>query len=133
MTAATSLAFEYIAPHDEVTRHMWTVKGKNGAVHIWAEPTPAGFQWPEKFYGGVEVHSPKRLYESSWASQPSSTDCWLLNGLCWHDGSSSYFSERIEPMIRNEDLPFRDHVNSFIYSILADWYYSKFEKSEDAA
>lgn len=127
-----NIVFDYIAPKDGVTRHMWTAKGENGAVHVWAEPHTADLGWGEKFYGGIEIHSPKRLYESDWAAEPSHVDCWLLNGPCWHDGSSLYFSEKIEPLLRHANDPFDAPVHAFINAVMADWYQSRFAV-EDAA
>ena len=125
------LEYKYLPPEGEITRHMWTAVGPNGAVHVWAEPTSNGFR-DERYYGGVEVHSPKPIYESVWAQEPSHTDCWLLHGPCWHDGTSLYFSERIEPVIRHDEPPFGEHVHSYINAILNDWYQSKFAEVDAA-
>lgn len=127
-----ALAYAYIAPEGEVKRHMWTLVGPNGAVHIWAEPAPDAMSWGDKYFGGVEIHSPKRLYKSDWAAEPLHAECWLLKCPCWHDGSSLYFSERIEPLIRHEEAPFDGHVHSFINNVLFDWYQSRFRAEEVA-
>lgn len=119
------LVYEYVPPKNDVTRHMWTAVGDNGGVHIWAEPTPEGFRWGEKFYGGIEVHSKTRLYEFGDGS-PDHDTCWLLGCPCWHDGSSLYFSERIEPILRSERAPFNNAVNGYMNAILFDWYQSRF-------
>lgn len=131
---AENVTYAYLPPEGEVKRHMWTLVGPNGAVHIWAEPMPETLSrsWGEKYYGGVEIHSPKPLYESEWAQNPSHAECWLLKCPCWHDGSSLYFSERIAPLLSQEEAPFGDHVHSFINAILFDWYRSKFRAEEVA-
>lgn len=126
----TDLKYEYIPPHDDVTRHMWTAVGEDGGVHIWAEPHTRDLGWGEKFYGGVEVHSKTRLYDFG-DGKPDHDDCWLLGCPFWHDGSSLYFSERIEPMLRNEAEPFGGHITGYMNAILFDWYQSRFGR--DAA
>ncbi len=44
------------------------------------------------WFGGVEIHyakPPDHLHEKI----PSHDHCWLLDGPCWHDGSSTHASE----------------------------------------
>jgi hypothetical protein len=127
------LAYEYIAPEGKVTRHMWTLVGPTGAVHIWAEPNDPNFaaRWNQEYYGGIEIHSPTRLY-SFGDGKPDHDPCWLLNAPCWHDGSSLQFSEQVEPFIRHATLPFGPHVHEFINSILFEWYQSRFKAEEVA-
>jgi hypothetical protein len=117
------IKYSYIAPHDDVTRHIWTAIGDNSGVHVWAEPHS------EKFYGGVEVHSKTRLYDFG-DGKPDNDDCWLLGCPCWHDGSSLYFSERIEPFIRHAEQPFGSHINEYMNAIMYDWYQSRFKAEE---
>lgn len=123
----TELKYAYIPPAGDITRHMWTLVGENGGIHIWAEPTSDAFRG-EQFYGGIETHSKKRVYD--WDAAPSHEDCWLLGCPCWHDGSSLYFSERIEPLIRNMPTPFDAAVHEFMNAILFDWYRSRFEEEQ---
>lgn len=125
-----NLTFNYIpASEENRNTHMWTAVGENGGVHIWAAPQPQleGRYWPEKFFGGVEIHSKVRLYEFG-DGKPSHDNCWLLGCPCHHDGSSLYFSERIEPLIRHEPQPFADHIHEYMNAILFDWYRDRFEK-----
>lgn len=127
------LEYAYLPPEGEVTRHMWTLVGPSGAVHAWAEPTPDDHRnrWGESYYGGIEMHSPKRLYD--WGDgKPSHDECWLLKGPCWHDGSSLQFSEQIEPFIRHAEQPFGSHVHEYIYSLLHDRYQAWFKAEEVA-
>jgi hypothetical protein len=99
----------------------WAVVGPAGGVHIWAMPTPESRSavFPGKFYGGVEVH---------YRTEPGpgyshNKDCWLLGGPCYHDGSSLYFSERIEPMMRGHLTP--EELTQFMNGILREWYRDK--------
>jgi hypothetical protein len=88
---------------------------------------PAIRGWGEVYYGGVEVHSPKPMYDFG-DGKPHHENCWLLKAPCWHDGSSLYFSENIEPMIRGYEGNMPPHITEYINSILHDWYGSKFGK-----
>ena len=117
----SDLVYNYLPPEGEITRHMWTVVGDNGAVHVWAEPSsPVPFRdWPERFYGGIEIHSKTRLYDFG-DGKPSHDECWLLKCPCWHDGSSLQFSEQVEP--------FGPAIHEFVNSILFDRYQSYFAR-----
>lgn len=127
----SELTYAYLPPEGDITRHMWTLVGPKGAVHAWAEPASGTIRelLGEAYYGGIEIHSPKRIYGDG---EPNHKDCWLLKGPCWHDGSSLQFSECIEPFISNAELPFRDGVHEYIYSILHRYYQSHFVE-DDAA
>ena len=111
-------------------RFVWSLRGEKGGVHIWAQ-----FADPKvesliggRFYGGVELHYPHPPYDFS-PEEPPVSDCWLLHGDCWPDGSSLYFSEHIAPMIRmSEDDPAR--ITEWINAELLDWYRSHLEKEE---
>lgn len=107
--------------------HMWTLKGPKGGVHVWARPNDPEWiaKWGEHFMGGVERHSPVPIYDWNDAEKPDHADCFLLGGPCWHDGTSLYFSERIEPMIRG-DQPFTEWTHKFVNNILLDFYESHF-------
>lgn len=72
-------------------RHIWSVWGAKGGVHLWITPRPNG-----EDYGGVEYH----YRDIPRGRAPSSKDCWLIGGLCHHSGSSLYASERYIPFWR---------------------------------
>jgi len=113
-----AVAFAYLPPTDENDhRHTWTAIGDHGAIHVWAAPTPNYPYYPhhERFYGGIEVHS------LTGEGEPSHSTCWLLNVPCWHDGSSLFFSERIEPMLRHMDAV-TPSISDEINRIMAEWY-----------
>lgn len=117
------LTYNYQAPKGENRHHIWSVVGQAGGVNIWAHPS-AGRSWADEFYGGVEVHSRKPMYGDS---APSHDECWLIGGPCWHDGSSLYFSEHIEPMLRGRNGDFSGAITEYINSELFDWYRSKLD------
>ncbi len=79
-------------------RHMWELVGPDGGIHFHVTLT--------KGYDpscGLEIH-----YRSRQGDQaPSQTNCWLVGGPCWHDGTSLYASETlwplIEPFLRSGD------------------------------
>ncbi len=82
-------------------RHMWQIVGPKGGVHFTANIT-------EKYEPscGLEIHyseAPDYMRDQA----PSQTNCWLIGGRCWHDGTSLYASETlwpmIEPMLRSRD------------------------------
>jgi hypothetical protein len=72
----------------------WCVVGPAGAVdfHCTNEPVKG---WSERV-GGLEEHRRAPAYYQN-AESPSHEHCSLLNGKCWHDGSSLYASEFIIP------------------------------------
>jgi len=91
--------------HGGRVRHEWYVKGAAGAVSVWARTTPAIPRYPAEWMGGCEMHSSKPLPYSD-ATRPDHEQCNILNGPCWHDGSSLYFSENVAP-----ELPFVDSAD----------------------
>ena len=119
------LTFEYTSPITD-GRHTWSVVGPLGGVHIWAQSANADHSDPdrERFCGGIEVPSRKPTYE---ADTPSHDECWLIGGPCWHDGSSLYFSERLEPRIRFAPQPFNAGIHEAMNNTLLDWYHTNLE------
>ena len=110
-------------------RHTWWIKGQEGGVHIWARISRTE-GWPPEWIGGVECHWAS-CPDGGWhkPEAPSHDHCWLLDGPCWHDGTSLYFRERIAPR-----LPWPDAQNphdadampiALIGHILADWFDDK--------
>lgn len=116
--APGSLVFGYIEPSAENhQQHTWTAVGEHGAIHVWAVPSGdyGASPYRERFYGGIEVHS------LTGEGEPSHSACWLLNAPCWHDGSSLFFSENIEPMLRHMDAV-TPSISETINRIMAQWY-----------
>jgi hypothetical protein len=106
-------------------KHIWFIKGAEGGIHVWAKryPDDIAERLGERYFGGIECHSKEPTYEGQTCSYD---DCWLLNGPCFHDGSSLQFSEQIEPYLprNNESM---NPENQLIHSILHDRYTSWFE------
>ena len=97
--ADTEMGYKAEPGFNDIPHHTWWIKGKRGGVHIWARQSKLT-NWPTEWIGGVEVHLASPPEDSGWFNpdEPSHADCWLLNGPCWHDGTSLYFSERIAPL-----------------------------------
>jgi hypothetical protein len=108
-------------------RHVWWIKGAHGGVHIWAKASHLE-GWPSEWIGGVEVHLAQCPDDGGWfkPDQPSQEDCWLLDGPCWHDGTSLYFSERIAPRMPHPDSDYRNDPErmpvALIQHELRSWY-----------
>lgn len=71
----------------------WSLIGRHGGVHAHMrryneEETPSG---------GIELHyrTPPDYMDDQ---APTHQDCWLLNGPCWHDGSSLAIESYIDSM-----------------------------------
>lgn len=75
-----------------------------GAVELWQQKLPekAALIMQEDSYGGVEIHSPtpKFLWPGEDDDKPTITDCHVLNGDCWSDGSSLIYDELFLPLIK---------------------------------
>jgi len=114
----------------EKSRYTWSLVGPDGGVHIWAQLLPEDsltrHMHGSQFYGGVECHWKKPVYENQEVSQEH---CWLLNGPCYHDGSSLYFSERIAPTLSLENIK-KPHTTSYIQSVLLSWYEDRIEERQ---
>lgn len=90
--------------------HTWGLTGPRGGIHVNAWESTGGFR-DERWYGGIEGHSPvRRDYDSE---KPSHEHCWLIEKPCWHDGSSLQFSEQIAPYLTPPGKPFTesDHID----------------------
>jgi len=96
--------------HEE---HIWSLVGERGGIHVnaWLAPPIKGYYAEHRWLGGIEGHSPiPREYESE---TPSHEHCWLIDGPCWHDGSSLQFSEQLAPWFpaAGEQMTERQHVD----------------------
>ena len=89
------------------------VVGPLGALQFWVfapkfreeqKLEGDGIDW-DGLSGGIEIHSPKPLYQGHGDGKPDQERCWLLKAPCWHDGSSLQASEVWIPKLRwcNED------------------------------
>lgn len=118
--------------------HVWWIKDDRGAVHIWARISRLdGF--PTEWIGGVECHWAECPEGSGWFNpqSPSQSDCWLLKGPCWHDGSSLYFRERIAPYLPHPDGEYRNDPGRFPVALiqheLASWHEDKIATTGETA
>ena len=111
----------------DIPFHTWWIKGPRGGVHIWARQSKLD-GWPTEWIGGVECHWAQCPDDSGWfkSDSPSQADCWLLDGPCWHDGSSLFFSEQIAPLMPHPDSPSANESDKlphkYIGLILNEWY-----------
>lgn len=109
--------------------HCWIVKGPLGAVHVWARKHSG--DWNERFgkryIGGIECHSPK----PQWDGQDvSCTKCWILEGDCYHDGSSLQFCEDVEPDLPRNEEEIRK-ADGFVFPFLRNRYHAWFTPPQE--
>ena len=98
-------------------RREWSVIGPYGALSFWCEETTPESRkvLGEEYYGGVENHynavaKPEYLNDASHRA-----DCHLVEGGCWHAGTSLWASERWIPYV----LPYG---NECIFAELEHYY-----------
>lgn len=133
--AGTTMGYKAEPGFNDLPHHTWWIKGERGGVHIWARQSKLN-DWPTEWIGGVEVHHASPPDDSGWykPDKPSHTDCWLLDGPCWHDGTSLYFSERITPHFPWPDSPtandFDNLPHSYIGFELVWWFNERFAALE---
>jgi len=104
--------------------HIWTLIGKRGGVHFWTRSysDSEGF---EQWSGGVEIHTKEPYYQGEDA--PHHTNCWLLQGPCWHDGSSLLASETYIPAWLKDP-----HNHEAVFQRLSGLYHDKFLSEESS-
>ena len=108
--------------------HQWELTGPRGGIHVMARPDSLrdGREW----LGGIEGHSPKpREYDGE---TPHHEHCWLLQGPCWHDGSSLQFSEQIGPYLPYQDQPMSKYHHDMVLSQMLSRYRSWLPEAEKA-
>lgn len=101
--------------------HQWCLSSKLGGVHVHGWRTSYADAYRPEWMGGIEVHLPHRGEHGS--EQPSHEHCWLLDGPCWHDGTSLGFSEQVAPYLPDTD-ELRDADHRMVVSTLASWFRS---------
>ena len=78
----------------------WCLVGPRGAIDFHC--TNADHRIAREFWrsGGLEIH--RREPDGYQRGEGASNDhCWLLDGPCWHDGSSLYATEQLIPLLEN--------------------------------
>lgn len=112
-------------------RHDWCLTSSRGGITIWAEPTRDD-SFGDRWFGGVECHwaSPPDYFRDT---PPHRDHCWLIGKPCWHDGSSLFFSERIEPNLPAPTGKQMDSsLNGFLLHYLRDWFGDKIASGIEA-
>lgn len=97
-------------------------QNERGAVELWSEkmdPRAREIIGRDTF-GGVEIHSPVRPYKD-W--EPDITDCVVLDGNCWCDGSGLAYDETFLSLINTGN-------SRKILELLAEWHESRFGQPE---
>lgn len=69
----------------------WAVVGEHGAVEFWV------MEGSKELIGGVEYHHRAPMEYSSNKAEPDHADCPVLDGPCWHDGTSLWAVEHWIP------------------------------------
>lgn len=91
----THLIRRKVEPQGPFYETRWCVIGPAGAIdfHMNQQPLPNGMGW----IGGIEEHRRTPAKYQEWR-RPDHAACWLLEGPCWHDGSSLYASDYLIPL-----------------------------------
>ena len=74
--------------------HSYELVGARGGLHLHISG-PHKYDSGEHWSAGLEFHSRVPLRDEP----PSHDRCWLLDGPCWHDGTSLYAQEHYLPMV----------------------------------
>lgn len=78
-------------------RHCWQLVGPKGGIHFTANVDE---KYPTTC--GLEIHyAAGHVPEYLSSDAPGDTNCWLIGGRCWHDGTSMYATESLWPMIES--------------------------------
>lgn len=106
-------------------RHQWSFRGPQGGVsfHICQWEGEGAAEKTQKFGGpsaGLEFHH--NFDPTGGKEAAHHARCWLLEGPCWHNGTSLHATETLLPIIRYM-MP--DH--SAIFHVLESEYESHFE------
>jgi len=86
--------YRYTKPYGKPV-HTWSVVTAKGGMHLTINDS--GEDARPRYHGGVETHwrQPPPYMEDA---PPSHTNCWLIGGPCWHDGSSLWAKEHWIPI-----------------------------------
>lgn len=104
-------------------RDIFGLVGSLGGVHFWVEQYV--YEGEKKRFGGVEKHSRKPF---NWSGEVAdNSECWLIGGPCYHDGSSLMAEERFIPIWNDCHY---DGDFSIIYDMLEGFYHSCFQREE---
>lgn len=101
--------------------HQWSFRGPKGGISFSASLSPEGKWGPSC---GLEFHH--AFDPSNGQEAPHHSNCWLIGGHCWHDGTSLYASETLWPIIESMGS---DHRS--IFNLLEGEYCRRFGKEND--
>lgn len=108
-------------PGKGLGQHRWQVVGPEGGVEF----TATFFKEHEEPSCGLEFHHGPSAQETFFPGQaPHHLRCHLLEGPCWHEGTSLYASETLWPMV-TVWLSNGDHEQ--VFSLLEHEYGQRFE------
>lgn len=102
------------------TAHQWSFRGPRGGLHLHVSIMDERDRFPDPSCG-LEFHHMDDTSEGH--EPPHHTDCWLIGGRCWHDGTSLYAGETVWPRVERL-MP--DHAAIFRY--LEQLYCEHFER-----
>lgn len=88
--------YEMASRFGDYYSHIYSVVGAVGAVHLRITEGSPDKHGRRTHYAGVEFHS--RTPPDGSHDAPSQDRCWLLEGPCWHDGSSLWAEEHFLPL-----------------------------------
>jgi|SRR5581483_1880112 len=104
----------------------WILVGREGAVDFHVS-----HERPEIAHlglgpiGGIEEHH-RTPPDYMQADKPSHDHCWILNGKCWHDGSSLYASEVLIPRCLGQS-------DADVFDVLRGEYIQRFRSEQPEA
>jgi hypothetical protein len=116
--------YTYTKPFDW-SRHNWELVGPYGGISFHVQVPPENKEYSPT--AGLEFHysSPPEYMKDQ---APSHKRCPVLDGPCWHDGTSLYATETLWPIIKAH-LKFGDH--QAIFRLLEREADCKFESKDD--
>ena len=119
--------YEYARPIGQA-QHVWTLVGAYGAIHLFIrdrgeDKGPADYR--ERYYGGLECH----YRQSPDGRAPDYERCLILQGHCWHNGSSTAATDHWIPLWLAHP---HDHDGMFAaLAVEADRVFSSFQGDEE--
>jgi hypothetical protein len=79
----------------------WIVVGEHGAIDFHCSHADSEFACKYGRTGGIEYHhrAPASYMRSDYSCVHD--HCWILDGKCWHDGTSLWASEHWIPLLES--------------------------------
>lgn len=105
-------------------QHNWILIGPQGAIHVHVTGAGQIGDTHLRPGGGIECHWGQP--HPSLNRSPDHQHCEILQGPCWHDGSSMFVSDHILPMLDLDSLHVSHH--RFVFDHCKDWYEDKIDR-----